>query len=117
MNKKYFWYLRNRNMEQDIVLVIINSSCLNINDFVFVEDREVVRDNLLLAKKTRTLFGLIFVFRSHSLLVFVLYFKLYLCTIVFLFVKDRKVVADNLSLAKKTRTVSRAKSAIATTNS
>ena len=36
---------------------------------------------------------------------------------VFVFVKDRKVVADNLSLAKKTRTVSRAKSAIATTNS
>ena len=77
----------------------------------------MVRDNLLLAKKTRTLFGLIFVFRSHSLLVFVLFFELYLCTIVFLFVKDRKVVGDNLSLAKKTRTVSRAKSAIATTNS
>ena len=39
------------------------------------------------------------------------------CTIVFLFAKDRKVEVDNLLLAKKTRTVSRAKSAIATTNS
>ena len=47
---------------------------LNIKAFVSVEIGQVVRDNLLLSKKTRTLFGLIFVFQSHSVVLSMLYF-------------------------------------------